>query len=60
MPMSQFDIGNAIAHSDISAGIRRGRQLRAEAVLSLFNRIFHGTPADSGTSRAGKSHGADA
>ena len=55
MPMTQFEISNAITHSDITAGIQRGRQMRAQAVRGLIDRMFHGTPIDHSGTYTGKS-----
>lgn len=40
MPMTPLDLRNAIPHAEIEAGVRRGRQLRAEAVRDVIGRIF--------------------
>lgn len=44
MPMTRFDLRNAIPHGEIEAGVRRGRQLRAEAVRDVIGRMFRHTP----------------
>ena len=40
MPMTPLDLRNAIPHADIEAYVRRGRQLRAEAVRDVIGRMF--------------------
>lgn len=44
MPMTPLDLRNAIPHAEIEAGVRRGRQLRAEAVRNVIGRIFRHSP----------------
>lgn len=46
MPMTPLDLRNAIPHAEIEAGMRRGRQLRAEAVRDVIGRIFRHSPLD--------------
>ncbi|PIW27179.1 MAG: hypothetical protein COW30_11270 [Rhodospirillales bacterium CG15_BIG_FIL_POST_REV_8_21_14_020_66_15] len=52
MPMTPLDLRNAISHTEIEAGVRRGRRLRAEAVRDLMDRIFHHSAASNGRDRA--------
>jgi hypothetical protein len=42
--MTPFDLRNAIPYAEIEAGVRRGRQLRAEAVRDVIGRIFRHSP----------------
>ena len=44
MPMTPLDLRNAIPHAEIEAGVRRGRQLRAEAIRDVIGRIFRHSP----------------
>ncbi|MAN80614.1 MAG: hypothetical protein CMM77_01410 [Rhodospirillaceae bacterium] len=44
MPMTPLDLRNTIPHAEIEAGMRRGRQLRAEAVRDVIGRIFRHSP----------------
>mgnify|MGYP003650013724 FL=1 len=40
MPMTPLNLRNAIPHAEIEAGVRRGRQLRAEAIRDVIGRMF--------------------
>ncbi|UTW52928.1 hypothetical protein KFF05_06090 [bacterium SCSIO 12827] len=56
MPMTPLDLRNAIRHAEMEAGVRRGRQLRAEAVRDVIGRMFRHSPIGNRparTSRAG-------
>lgn len=44
MPMTPFDVRNAIPHSEIQAGVHRGRQMRAEAVRDAIGKVFRHAP----------------
>ena len=44
MPMTPLDLRYAIPHAEIEAGVRRGRQLRAEAIRDVIGRIFRHSP----------------
>ncbi len=44
MPMTPLDLRNAIPHAEIEAGVRRGRQLRAEAIRDVIGRMFRHSP----------------
>ena len=59
MPMTPFEPGNAIPHYEIEAGVRRGRQMRAEAVRDLANRIFFHGPSET-AKRPAHHHGVGA
>jgi hypothetical protein len=52
MPMTPFELRNAIPHTEVEAGVRRGRQLRAEAVRDVIGRMFRHSVLDKGDSRA--------
>lgn len=59
MPMTPFEPGNAIPHYEIEAGVRRGRQMRAEAVRDLASRMFFHGPSKT-AKRPAQYHGAGA
>lgn len=51
MSMTPLALSNAIPHSEITAAVRRGRQLRAEAVRTFIDRVFRHHPTDASAPR---------
>ena len=52
MPMTPLNLRNAIPHAEIEAGVRRGRQLRAEAIRDVIGRMFRHSPLGERRARA--------
>lgn len=42
MSMTPLDLGNALSTERVEASLRHAHQLRAEAVHTFLDRLFHG------------------